>query len=188
MHVSLLYQTRSLEDHLQLQEAANHQHRYRMDVLNQERIMSYKEQGVRSGNIGTFSCAICITNFRTPCFQGVAVQICLQGNEGIVYWQCIYHVWRVCPWWGRPLPIATVHSLCKDYSHELRFQLWIWKLLFNTPIAKVILHTFISPSTVFGIIWMFVNISHLVYPNSNCHLINDKLSGLNFGDIFREYT
>ena len=30
MHVSLLYQTRSLEDQLQLQEAANHQHRYRV--------------------------------------------------------------------------------------------------------------------------------------------------------------
>ena len=28
MHVSLLYQARSLEDQLQLQEAANHQHRY----------------------------------------------------------------------------------------------------------------------------------------------------------------
>ena len=30
MHVSLLYQARSLEDQLQLQEAANHQHRYRV--------------------------------------------------------------------------------------------------------------------------------------------------------------
>ena len=30
MHASLLYQTRSLEDQLQLQEAANHQHRYRV--------------------------------------------------------------------------------------------------------------------------------------------------------------
>ena len=37
--------------------------------------------------------------------------------------------------------------------------------------------TFISPSTLFGIIQMFVNIGHLVYPNSNCHFINDKLSG-----------
>ena len=32
MHVSLLYQARSLKDQLQLQEAANPQHRYRMDV------------------------------------------------------------------------------------------------------------------------------------------------------------
>ena len=71
---------------------------------------------------------------------------------------------------------GTVHCLCKDYSHELRFQLWVWKLPFNTPIAKVS-YMFISPSTLFGIIQMFVNISCLVYPNSNCHLINDKLSG-----------
>ena len=46
--------------------------------------MSYKEHG-RSGNIGIFSCAKRVTNFRTACFQGFAVQICLQGNEGIVY-------------------------------------------------------------------------------------------------------
>ena len=48
MHVRLLYQTRSRED-LQLQEAANHRHRYRMHVLSKERIMSYKEQGVGVG-------------------------------------------------------------------------------------------------------------------------------------------
>ena len=54
MHVSLLYQARSLKGHLQLQEADNHQHRYRMDVLNQERIMSYKEQGVGAGILEYF--------------------------------------------------------------------------------------------------------------------------------------
>ena len=85
MHVSLLYQTRSLKDHQQLQEAANHQHRYKVDVLNQERIMSYKEQGVRSGNIGRFPHARSVTIFRTACFQGLAAQICLQENEGIIY-------------------------------------------------------------------------------------------------------
>ena len=80
MHVSLLYQTRSLEDQLHLQEAANHRHRYRMHVLNKERIMSYKEQGVGVGILsykmegigeGMFevdSYARSVTIFRTPCF------------------------------------------------------------------------------------------------------------------------
>ena len=47
--------------------------------------MSYKEQGVSSGNIGIFSHARSVNIFRTACFQGLAAQICLQGNEGIIY-------------------------------------------------------------------------------------------------------
>ena len=69
MHVSLLYQTRSLEHHLQLQEAANHQHRYRVDVLNKERIMSYKEQVVGAGILEYFPMLEVLLFLELPAFR-----------------------------------------------------------------------------------------------------------------------
>ena len=54
----------------------------RMDVLNQERIMSYITEGV---GVGILSHGRNVVIFKTPCFQGIAVQICLQGNERVVY-------------------------------------------------------------------------------------------------------
>ena len=69
MHISLLYQTRSLEDHLQLQEAANHQHRYRVDVLNKEHIMSYKEQVVGAGILEYFHVLNVFQILELPAFR-----------------------------------------------------------------------------------------------------------------------
>ena len=43
------------------------------------------------------------------------MQICLQGNEGIVYRQCIYHVRRVCP-------SASYTSQAIDCKYHTRMQ------------------------------------------------------------------
>ena len=42
-------------------------------------------KGIGEGMFEVDSHARSVTIFRTPCFQGLAAQICLQGNEGIVY-------------------------------------------------------------------------------------------------------
>ena len=54
-------------------------------------------EGIGEGMFEVDSHAKSVTIFRPPCFQGLAAQICLQGNEGIVYWQYIYHVRRASP-------------------------------------------------------------------------------------------
>ena len=82
MHVSLLYQARSLEDHLQVQEAANHQHRYRMDVLNQEHIMSYKEQGVGAGILEYFPVLKVLLILELPALRALLCRsVCREMRE-----------------------------------------------------------------------------------------------------------
>ena len=44
--------------------------------------MSYITEGV---GVGILSHGRNVVIFKTPCFQGIAVQICLQGNERVVY-------------------------------------------------------------------------------------------------------
>ena len=51
----------------------------------QIRILSYEMEGIGEGMFEVDYHARSVTIFRTACFQGLAVQICLQGNEGIVY-------------------------------------------------------------------------------------------------------
>ena len=60
-------------------------------------MLSYKIEGIGERMFEVDSYARSVTVFRTSCFQGLAAQICLQGNEGIVYWQCVYLVWRASP-------------------------------------------------------------------------------------------
>ena len=42
-------------------------------------------EGIGEGMFKVDSHSRSVTFFRTACFQGLAAQICLQGNEGIVH-------------------------------------------------------------------------------------------------------